>query len=132
MPLTLPVWRSVLIESGTNPCSIAGTALRNQKLAAPWPRSKMMPRSRRLPHVLVDLAVLVDDRELLGEDVGVDIARAHLLQDQVRVGPLRQPRAEIDHDRQAAEIAGLERHVDRGPGQVLVVERSRWPSSARF
>ena len=82
-PLRLPVWRSVLIESGTKPCSMAGTALRNQKLAAPWPRSKMIPRSRALEEVVVDLAPLVDDRELLGEDVGVDIAGAHLLQDQV-------------------------------------------------
>ena len=126
-PLRLPVWRSVLIESGTKPCSMAGTALRNQKLAAPWPTSKMMPRSRACPEVVVDLELGVDDRELLGEDVGVDIARAHLLEDQRRVGALRQPGAEIDHDRQAAEIAGLERAVDRGPGQVLVIEWAHRP-----
>src|SRR6266478_3811901 len=36
-----PVCRSVDIESGINPCLTAGTALRNQKLPAPWPTSKL-------------------------------------------------------------------------------------------
>ena len=45
-PFTLPMWKSVLMVSGGKPCSRAGTALRNQKLAAPCPRSKRTPRSR--------------------------------------------------------------------------------------
>ena len=43
-PLTLPVCRSVEMESGMKPLRSAGTAVRNQKLPAPWPTSKMMPR----------------------------------------------------------------------------------------
>src|SRR5436853_353366 len=34
------------MESGTKPCLTAGTALRNQKLPAPWPTSKITPRAR--------------------------------------------------------------------------------------
>ena len=41
-----PMCKSVDMESGTNPCLTAGTALRNQKLPAPWPTSKITPRAR--------------------------------------------------------------------------------------
>jgi hypothetical protein len=37
---------SELIVSGPNPCCRAGAAMRNQKLNAPCPRSKRMPRCR--------------------------------------------------------------------------------------
>jgi WD40 repeat protein len=45
-PLTLRTCRSVEMVSGMKPCSMAGAALRNQKLLAPWPRSKITPRLR--------------------------------------------------------------------------------------
>ena len=121
-PATLPVCRSVLIESGMKPSAIAGTACRNQKLPAPCPRSKITPAFPRLVHVVEDLAVVIDGRELLGEDMGVDIARPHFLQDQLGIGLRRQVREEIDHHRHPGDVAGLDRAVDRHPGRVRGVE----------
>ena len=42
----LYLWKSVLTVSGGKPCSMAGTAMRNQKLPPPWPRSNRTPLSR--------------------------------------------------------------------------------------
>ena len=49
------------------------------------------PARPRLAHVGIDAPLGIDDGKLAGEDVGVDVARAELLQDQVRIGPLRRP-----------------------------------------
>lgn len=75
----------------------------------------------RFPHVGEDLAVLIGDRKLLGEDVGVDVAGAHLLE-EIRVGAFRQGWEEVDHHRHVATVPGLDRAVDRRPWQVRGIE----------
>src|SRR5207244_7865165 len=68
-----------------------------------------------LPEVVVQPAFRVDDRELLGEDVRVNITGPHMLQDQVGVRPFGRARPEIDHHRPAAALAGGDGGVDRRP-----------------
>ena len=82
-PFRLLRCRSVLMLSGGKPAATAGAALRNQKLPPPWPRSNRTPRSRACHMIVGDGAVRCDDRELLGEDVGVHVAGSDVLQHQV-------------------------------------------------
>ena len=85
------------------------------------------PARPRLPHVRIDAPLGIDDGKLAREDVGVDVARAELLQDQVRIGTLRRPGPEIDHHRHVAQPAGLDRPLHRLPRRVLGIEREAGP-----
>ena len=81
-PLMLPMCRSVLIESGGKPSCRAGIGVAEPETARAVPQVKDHAPLARLPEMVVDPSVLVDDGELAGKDVGVNVARAQLFQDQ--------------------------------------------------
>ena len=88
----------------------------------PVPKVEVNALFARLAHIVVDLALFVDDRKLPGEDMRVYVARAQVFEQQVGIGALRRPRPKVDHDRHFAELTGLDGGVYRSPGRVFVVE----------
>lgn len=66
--------------------------------------------------------VVVQDRELLGVDVGVNIARLHLAQNQFLIAAQGWAGPEIDHQRLVAKLAGSYAQINCSPGWMLGVE----------
>ena len=71
-----------------------------------------MPSLSRLAHVVVHRAVFIDDGELASKDVGVDVAGAQVLEDEVGVGALGRARPKVDHHRHFAALAGLDSSIN--------------------
>ena len=75
-----------------------------------------------LAHVVMDPPVVVEHRKMTGEDVGVNVPRAKLLEDEIGIGSFGGTGIEIHHRGHAAQGAGLDGLLHRGPGRVVVVE----------
>ena len=88
----------------------------------PVPEVEVNAPLARLVHVVVHLAVFIDDGELAGKDVRVNIAGAQVLEDEVGVGALGRARPKVDHHRHFTALAGLDGRINRGPRWMLVVK----------
>src|SRR6185369_7255808 len=71
----------------------------------------------RLCHYGIYLAVGEDDGKLLREDMSMDVARPHLLEDQLRVSPLGT-RPEVEHHGQTDRLSALFGPINGGPGRM--------------
>ena len=96
---------------GQKPCWIAGTALRSTRLILPWPTSNFTPRRARPAQIIEQLAVFVDIGHRPAKHVRADVAGAQVLRHQLPVRTLGQEPAEIDHDRNAGQLAGFNRAI---------------------
>ena len=76
----------------------------------------------RLMHVVVHCAVFIDDGELAGKDVGVDISWAQVLEEEIGIGALGRARPKVNHHRHFTAFACLDSRVNRGPRRMLVVK----------
>ena len=72
---------------------------------------------------LVGLALLIKDRKLLGVDMGVDIAGAHLFENQLLVAAFGGAGPEVDHQRFVTELTGGNATINRGPWWMFGVPR---------
>ena len=75
----------------------------------------------RLEHVGVDVAIRIQHRDVGGVDMGMDVARSRLLQDEFFITAFRWARMEVVHHRFAAQCRCLNRLIHRSPGNVQIV-----------
>ncbi len=71
----LPVWRSVEMESGKNPCRMAGTAIRHAKLPPPCPTSENDASLARFEHGRINMTRFIQFIPQPGIAVSINIAR---------------------------------------------------------
>ena len=64
----------MLIESGTKPLTDHWRRIAEPEAGCPVPKVENHPTLPRPEEVIEDLSLIVDHRELLGEDVGVNVA----------------------------------------------------------
>jgi len=79
----------------------------------------------------IQLAVGKKDGKLLREDVGVNVAGAGFLENQVGVGAIGT-RPEIVHHRPTGGLRASDGVIDRGPRRVLAIPRRIRPVVRRF
>src|SRR5246127_5647928 len=80
----------------------------------------------RFHHDRVEFAVGKDDRELLGEDVSMNISRARFFEDEIGVGAVGAG-PEIKHDRAVGARGTFNRAIDRSPRCVFAIPGSAGP-----
>ena len=102
---------------------MAGTAIRNQKLPAAMADVEEDAPLAGLPHVVLDALVLVELGREASVEMGVYVARLHVLEDQLFVAAPGLG-MEVHHQDGVRELSGLDGAVDRLP--------SRRAGSGRF
>ena len=123
--------KSVEMESGMNPCFCSRNCIAKPETASPMSHIEDHASCAGFCDGGIELAVGKDDRKLLGEDMGVNVARPHFLEYQVLISSL-WPRPEIKHDRTICENAALNRTVNRSPGSVFSIPRPPGPVMGGF
>lgn len=82
-------------------------------------------------HDGIELAIVEKNRELLSEDVGMDVAGTSFLEDEIRVSAVRA-RPEIIHDGAVRGLRASDGAIDGGPWSMFAVPRFGSPVMGGF
>src|SRR5947208_14165600 len=85
----------------------------------------------RLLQDRIEFPILENDRELLRKHMGMNVSGSSLLENEVRIAPLRA-RPEIKHNRNIGCFSTCDRSIDSGPGGMQFLQGFLGPIVSRF